>query len=127
MFVDSYRSQLTVIGADRTPRHFAYMAGAPNSCVLGADGALYVCQNGGTVGPWRAAEMIAASIQRVREGGKAETLITEVEGVKLNGPNDLCFSPLTAAWCSPTPAPTTRKTRTRATSIGSRPTAPRRW
>ncbi len=93
VFVDSYRMQLTVIGADRTPRRFAYTAGAPNSCVLGSDGALYVCQNGGTVGPWRAAEMVAASIQRVREGGKAETLITEVEGVKLNGPNDLCFSP----------------------------------
>ncbi len=61
--------------------------------MLGADGALYVCQNGGTVGPWRAAEMVDASIQRVREGGKAETLITEVEGIKLNGPNDLVFAP----------------------------------
>ena len=50
-------------------------------------------QNGGTVGPWRAAEMVDASIQRVREGGKAETLITEVEGIKLNGPNDLVFAP----------------------------------
>jgi gluconolactonase len=92
VFVDSYRSQLTVVGADRQPRRFAYTAGAPNSCVLGGDGALYVCQNGGTVGPWRAAEMVAASIQRVREGGKAETLITEVEGIKLNGPNDLVFA-----------------------------------
>lgn len=92
-FVDSYRSQITVIGADRRPRQFAYTAGAPNSCVLGGDGALYVCQNGGTVGPWRAAEMVEASIQRVREGGKPETLITEVEGIKLNGPNDLCFMP----------------------------------
>ena len=93
VFVDSYRMQLTVIGPDRTPRRFAHTAGAPNSCVLGSDGALYVCQNGGTVGPWRAAEMVDASIQRVREGGKAETLITHVEGIKLNGPNDLCFAP----------------------------------
>lgn len=92
VFVDSYRSQLTVLGSDRVPRRFAYTAGAPNSCVLGSDGALYVCQNGGTVGPWRAAEMVAASIQRVRPGGRAETLITEVEGVKLNGPNDLVFA-----------------------------------
>jgi gluconolactonase len=92
VFVDSYRSQLTVVGAGSPPRRFAYTAGAPNSCMLGGDGALYVCQNGGTVGPWRAAEMVAASIQRVREGGKAETLITEVEGIRLNGPNDLVFA-----------------------------------
>ena len=41
VFVESYRSQLTVIGADRTPRQFAYVAGAPNSCVLGANGWVY--------------------------------------------------------------------------------------
>jgi gluconolactonase len=92
VFVESYRSQLTVVGVDRTPRQFAYVAGAPNSCILGANGWVYVCQNGGTVGPWRAAEMVAPSIQRVREGGKAEVLITEVEGVRLNGPNDLVFA-----------------------------------
>jgi gluconolactonase len=93
VFVESYRSQLTVVGADRAPRRFAYVAGAPNACVLGAGGWVYVCQNGGTVGPWRAAEMVAPSIQRVREGGEAEVLITEVEGVRLNGPNDLVFAP----------------------------------
>ncbi len=92
VLVDSYRSQLTVVGADRTPRKFAYVAGAPNSCVLGTNGWVYVCQNGGTVGPWRAAEMVEPSIQRVRENGKAEVLITEVEGVRLNGPNDLVFA-----------------------------------
>jgi gluconolactonase len=92
-FVESYRSQLTVVGADRSARRLAYTAGAPNSCVLGADGELYVCQNGGTVGPWRAAEMSQPSIQKVRPGGKAEILCTEVEGVKLNGPNDLVFGP----------------------------------
>jgi gluconolactonase len=93
VLVESYRSQLTVVGGDRTPRRFAYVAGAPNSCVLGANGWVYVCQNGGTVGPWRPAEMVAPSIQRVREGGKAEVLIREVEGVRLNGPNDLVFAP----------------------------------
>jgi gluconolactonase len=92
VFVESYRSQLTVVGADGEPRLFAYVAGAPNSCVLGAGGEIYLCQNGGTVGPWRAAEMTAPSIQRVREGGKAEILLTEVEGVALNGPNDLVFA-----------------------------------
>ena len=93
VFVDTYQSQLTIIGPDRVPRRFAYTAGGPNSCVLGSDGALYVCQNGGTTGPWRAKEMVEPSIQRVHAAGKAETLITHVEGIKLNGPNDLAFAP----------------------------------
>ena len=91
VFVESYRSQLTVVDAGGEMRRFAYTAGAPNACVLGSDGALYVCQNGGTVGPWRAAEMTTPSIQRVHEGGAAETLVTEIAGIALNGPNDLVF------------------------------------
>jgi len=92
LLVESYRSQLTAIDMQGRASRFAYTAGAPNSCVLGADGAVYVCQNGGTVGPWRAAEMTVASIQRVREGGKAEIILSEVEGIRLNGPNDLVFA-----------------------------------
>jgi gluconolactonase len=91
VFVESYRSQLSVWSPDGVSR-YAYTAGAPNSSVLGQDGAIYVCQNGGTVGPWRAAEMTRPSIQRVdREGGAAEILVTEIEGIALNGPNDLVF------------------------------------
>jgi gluconolactonase len=93
VIVDSYREQLTIVGADHTPRPFAHTGGAPNSCVMGSDGVFYICQNGGTTGPWRAKTMIDASIQWVRPGGNAETLITEVEGIRLNGPNDLCFAP----------------------------------
>jgi gluconolactonase len=92
IFVECYRSQLTVVGSDGEARQFAYVTGAPNSCVLGASGELYICQNGGTVGPWRAAEMTAPSIQRVREGGEAEILVTEIDGIKCNGPNDLVFA-----------------------------------
>jgi len=91
VLVESYRSQLTAIGRDGQARQFAYVAGAPNSCVLGSDGLMYVCQNGGTTGPWRAAEMTIPSIQRVAEGGKPEILLTEVAGIRLNGPNDLVF------------------------------------
>jgi gluconolactonase len=91
VFVESYRSQLSVWSPEGVAR-YAYTAGAPNSSVLGKDGAIYVCQNGGTVGPWRAAEMSVASIQRVdHEGGPAEVIVTEIEGIKLNGPNDLVF------------------------------------
>lgn len=92
VFVESYRSQLSVYRNGKVQK-LAYTAGAPNSCVVGAKGELYVCQNGGTVGPWRAAEMSVPSIQRVEPGGKAVILVTEVEGIKLNGPNDLVFGP----------------------------------
>ena len=92
VLVESYRSRLTLIEPGGQVRSFAYVAGAPNACVLGADGEFYVCQNGGTTGPWRAAEMTVPSIQRVREGGVPEILLTEVDGVPLNGPNDLVFA-----------------------------------
>ncbi len=92
IFVESYRSQITVVGEDRIARQLAYTAGAPNSCVIGRNGELYVCQNGGTVGPWRAAEMSVPSIQKVRPGKKAEIICTDVEGIALNGPNDLVFA-----------------------------------
>ena len=92
VLVESYRSQLTAIDRNGRATRFAYVAGAPNACVLGSDGALYVCQNGGTTGPWRAAEMTVPSIQRVTEGGKPEILLTEVAGIALNGPNDLAFT-----------------------------------
>jgi gluconolactonase len=92
VFVESYRSQLSVWAPGEGVRRYAYTAGAPNSSVLGASGEMYVCQNGGTVGPWRAQEMVSPSIQRIDdEGGKAEIICTEIEGIKLNGPNDLVF------------------------------------
>jgi len=92
VFVESYLSQLTIVGADRVARRFAYTAGAPNSCVLGASDDFYVCQNGGTVGPWRAAEMTTPSIQRLRHAESAQIVVTHVDGVALNGPNDLVFA-----------------------------------
>lgn len=93
VIVESYRSQLTAIDGNGNATRFAHTSGAPNSCVLGSDGALYVCQNGGTCGPWRASEMTTPSIQRVREGGEAEIILSHVQGIALKGPNDLVFAP----------------------------------
>jgi gluconolactonase len=93
-FVETFRSRVSVWERDAEVRQYAYTAGGPNACILGTDGALYVCQNGGTVGPWRAPEMVAPSIQRIdREGGGVETIATSVDGITLNGPNDLVFGP----------------------------------
>lgn len=93
-FVETYRSQISVWERGRGVTRYAYTAGGPNSCVLGLDGVLYACQNGGTVGPWRAEEMLPPSIQRIdREGGGAEIIATELDGVAFHGPNDLVFGP----------------------------------
>jgi gluconolactonase len=93
-FVETYRSQISVWEQGKGVSRYAYTAGGPNSCVLGADGVLYACQNGGTTGPWRAEEMVTPSIQRIeREGGPAEIIATELDGVRFNGPNDLVFGP----------------------------------
>ena len=93
-FVETFRSQISVWDRVGGPRRYAYTAGGPNSCVVGSEGELYVCQNGGTVGPWRAEEMVEPSIQRIdREGAAAEVLATSVDGVTFNGPNDLVFGP----------------------------------
>ena len=92
VFVESYRSQLSVWAPGAGVQQYAYTAGAPNSCVLGGDGAMYVCQNGGTIGPWHAAAMTTPSIQRVdREGDRAEVIATGIEGIALRAPNDLVF------------------------------------
>lgn len=94
VFVESYRSQLSRWEPDQGEvQRRAYVAGAPNSCVHGSKGELYICQNGGTVGPWRAAEMTSPGIQRVNLDGAVTMLITSVDGIELNGPNDLVFGP----------------------------------
>lgn len=93
-FVETYRSQISVWERGRGVARYAYTAGGPNSCVLGGDGVLYACQNGGTVGPWRAEEMLPPSIQRiVAEGQQAEIIATELDGLAFHGPNDLVFGP----------------------------------
>jgi len=93
-FVETYRSQVSVWQRGRGVSRYGYTAGGPNSCVLGKDGEMYVCQNGGTTGPWRADEMVTPSIQRIAaEGQPAEIIATELDGKAFNGPNDLVFGP----------------------------------
>jgi len=93
VFVETYRSHLSVYTPGVGVERFAFTGGGPNATALGAAGELYVAQNGGVVGPWRAEETRPPSIQRVDDSGKVEILITEVEGLALQAPNDLAFGP----------------------------------
>jgi gluconolactonase len=91
-FVETYGSQVSVWERGKGVSRYSYTAGGPNSCVVGTAGAMYVCQNGGTTGPWRADEMVTPSIQVIeKEGSKAQIICSEIEGIKFNGPNDLVF------------------------------------
>lgn len=93
VFVETYRSCLTAWSPERGTELFVDCGGGPNACMLGADGSVYITQNGGTVGAWKADVMATPSIQKVSPDGKVEELVTEIDGIRFNAPNDLCFGP----------------------------------
>jgi gluconolactonase len=65
----------------------AETGGGPNGATLGADGSLYVTQNGGMGGGGR----VTAGIQRVTLDGEVTMVASEIAGIALEGPNDLAF------------------------------------
>jgi gluconolactonase len=93
VFVETYRSRIGVWSPGGETGEFAFTAGGPNATALGSDGALYVCQNGGVVGPWRAPEQRPPSIQRVNPDGSVELISSEIAGRGFQAPNDLAFGP----------------------------------
>jgi gluconolactonase len=73
---------------------FAQTDGGPNGATLGADGSIYVTQNGGMFRDDR----VTAGIQRVAPDGEVSMLVTEIAGLTLDGPNDLAFGPDGRLW-----------------------------
>ena len=72
--------RIAAVAANGSKRTFADTGGAPNGAALGADGYLYVTNNGGR-GP--------GYIQRIDAQGKVEKLYEQCEGHPFQGPNDL--------------------------------------
>ena len=70
---------------------YAVTGGSPWGAVLGTDGAIYVTQGGNVPGSGDTSAI--PGIQRVRRGGEAELLCSEVAGYELGGPNDLAWGP----------------------------------
>jgi len=93
VMVETYASRIAAWSAERGIHDYALCGGGPNACLRGSDGAVYITQNGGTVGVWRAPNMVAPSIQRAWPDGRVETVATEVAGIALQAPNDLTFGP----------------------------------
>jgi gluconolactonase len=63
--------------------------GGPSGTALGADGALYVSQNGGVGTPNRT----QAGIQRIDPDGTVTMVCTQVDGLALRAPSDLVAGP----------------------------------
>ena len=92
VFVNSYTSEVAVWDRRRGRGTYARTGGAPNACVLGSDGNLYITQCP-TIGDWVATDRRPPSIQRATPDGKVEIVATEADGRKFTAPNDLTFGP----------------------------------
>ena len=93
IFVEIWRSRVSVWTPEDGVRTHAHVGGGPNSVLTCSDGSLLVTQNGGIDRDWRAADRRPPSIQRVSPDGEIEIVATEIEGVQLSAPNDLAFGP----------------------------------
>ena len=83
--VETYTSKIVAWSAERGLHDYAVCGGGPNACMLGSDGALYITQNGGTVGAWRAEVMGRPSIQKAWPDGRVEEVVAEVDGIAAAG------------------------------------------
>lgn len=91
VFVETWTGKIKAFTHDGRLIDYATTYGGPNACTLGADGCLYVTQNGGRWASWTSERLSPPGIQRVWPDGRVETLLTEVDGVPCVAPNDLCF------------------------------------
>ncbi len=101
ILVEMFGPRLTRVLADGTTETIAEIEGGPNGAAIGPDGALYLCNNGGTFtplevngmlvpGPFDQSRYIGGRIQRVDlDNGTVTDLYTECDGRPLRGPNDL--------------------------------------
>lgn len=108
--VEMMKQCITRIMPDATKQVVAEIAGGPNGLAIGPDGALYLCNNGGSFskrihngltypGPFDPDLYIGGRIQRVDlNTGEVTDLYTQCDGRKLRGPNDIVFDKHGGMW-----------------------------
>ena len=93
IFANTYASEIGYWDPKSdTQGQYAFVGGGPNACMLGTDGAVYSTQTP-NVGAWVAPVHRPPSIQKTLPNGTVEILVTEADGKKFDGPNDLSFGP----------------------------------
>lgn len=96
-FVDLLHAKIRAYRAGET-RVLAEVAGAPNGMRLGADGKLYIANNGG-LAPLSLEKLnvsenaVTGRLQRLGLDGELEDFSTDLPGAKPSRPNDLVFTP----------------------------------
>jgi gluconolactonase len=68
---------------------FTEDGGGPNGMALGADGCLYVCNNGGYSVPQEQRQ--SPRIERISPAGEVHWLVAEIDGTPVNAVNDITF------------------------------------
>ena len=92
VFTNTYRSEIVSWDEEHGLRQYAHTGGAPNACLPGSDGNIYIA-NCPTAGSWVAPDRRPPCIQRAAPDGKVEIIATTADGTALDGPNDLLFWP----------------------------------
>ncbi len=109
VLVEIERKTLTRITPDGKTSIIAELGGGPNGAAIGPDGAVYVCNNGGSFHFFEQAGLLipgptppthtGGMIQRVDLAtGKFETVYDACEGRRLVGPNDIVFDKQGGMW-----------------------------
>lgn len=110
VLVEMFGGCITRVMPDGTKTTVAKIDGGPNGIAVGPDGALYLCNNGGSFtevdfgglafpGPFSPSNYIGGRIQRVdMKTGAITDLYTECDGHKLRGPNDIVFDTNGGMW-----------------------------
>jgi len=103
LLVEMFGPRLTRVHPDGRTTVVAEIPGGPNGAAIGPDGALYLCNNGGSFtpvelgdltipGPFDPQRWIGGRIQRVDlDTGAVTDLYTHCDGRPLLAPNDLVF------------------------------------
>jgi gluconolactonase len=101
ILVEIFGERLTRVTPDGSTETIAEIRGGPNGAAIGPDGAVYLCNNGGSFTPVEAAgylvpgphdpnRYLGGRIQRVDlHDGSVTDLYTECDGRPLRAPNDL--------------------------------------